>query len=337
MASTSEVPESPAAEVLPQRVIVHPIVLLSTVDHYNRVNLQKRVVGALLGSVRDGVVDITNCYAVPFDEDKRNPNIWFLDHNYHEAMFAMFKKVSANERVVGWYSTGPRIRPADIDVNEVFRRYTPNPVLVIIDVRGPESGNTLDIPTKAYISVEEVEGDSATDETNKESKLQFQHIPSEIGALEAEEVGVEHLLRDIKDTSVSSLSTRITDKMLSLKSLTDHLRETREYLENVCSGKLPVNHFIISQLQDIFNLMPNLNHEHIVKAFAVKTHDSLLVIYLSSFIRSIIALHNLINNKIANKEAEKKLIENPDATTEQAAASSEANPEEESKTVSDDA
>jgi len=31
---------------------------------------------------------------------------------------------------------------------------------------------------------------------------QFVHLPSSIGASEAEEVGVEHLLRDIKDASV---------------------------------------------------------------------------------------------------------------------------------------
>jgi hypothetical protein len=28
--------------------------------------------------------------------------------------------------------------------------------------------------------------------------MEFHHIPSNIGALEAEEVGIEHLLRDIK-------------------------------------------------------------------------------------------------------------------------------------------
>ena len=49
-----------------QSCVVHPIVLLSVVDHYNRVakDTQKRVVGMLLGSVSKGVVDITNCYAV---------------------------------------------------------------------------------------------------------------------------------------------------------------------------------------------------------------------------------------------------------------------------------
>ena len=34
----------------------------------------------------------------------------------------------------------------------------------------------------------------------------FDHVPSEIGAEEAEEVGVEHLLRDIKDTTVGEQS-----------------------------------------------------------------------------------------------------------------------------------
>ena len=50
---------------LPSSVIIHPLVLLSTVDHYNRVakETRKRVVGVLLGTVSKGVVDVTNSYA----------------------------------------------------------------------------------------------------------------------------------------------------------------------------------------------------------------------------------------------------------------------------------
>ena len=33
-------------------------------------------------------------FVVPFDEDDRDPNVWFLDHNYLENMVAMFKKVN---------------------------------------------------------------------------------------------------------------------------------------------------------------------------------------------------------------------------------------------------
>lgn len=281
---------------LPNLVVVHPLVLLSTVDHYNRVATKKRVVGVLLGTISKGVVDVTNSYAVPFEEEDQNASIWFLDHNFHEHMWSMFKKVNARENVIGWYSTGPKIRPADLEINELFRRYTPNPVLVIIEVQPKELG----IPTKAYVAMEE-----ANEETS-ETKKAFQHIPSEIGALEAEEVGVEHLLRDVKDTTISTLATRIHDKISSLKSLISHLREMNIYLEHVCKGTLPINHQIIGYLQDIFNLSPNLNVEELVRSFAVKTNDMMLAIYLSSLIRSVIALHNLIINKVAYREAEKK-------------------------------
>ena len=56
-------------------VIMHPLVLLSAADHYHRVarGTRKRVVGVLLGQVYKGKVDATNSFAVPFEEDSRNP------------------------------------------------------------------------------------------------------------------------------------------------------------------------------------------------------------------------------------------------------------------------
>ncbi|KTF76847.1 hypothetical protein cypCar_00034124, partial [Cyprinus carpio] len=77
-------------------------------------------------------------------------------------------------------------------------------------------------------------------------------------------------------------------------------------LEKVATGKLPINHQIIYQLQDVFNLLPDVNLQEFVKAFYLKTNDQMLVVYLASLIRSVVALHNLINNKIANRDAEKK-------------------------------
>ena len=49
-----------------EKVIVHPLVLLSVVDHFNRIgktgNVQ-RVVGVLLGSKRNKILDISNSFA----------------------------------------------------------------------------------------------------------------------------------------------------------------------------------------------------------------------------------------------------------------------------------
>lgn len=55
--------------------------------------------------------------------------------------------------IVGWYSTGPKIRPCDIEITQVMRRFTPNPVMVIIDVQPKDA---LALPIQAYIAAEEV-------------------------------------------------------------------------------------------------------------------------------------------------------------------------------------
>ncbi|XP_021787808.1 26S proteasome non-ATPase regulatory subunit 7 isoform X1 [Papio anubis] len=261
-----------------------------------KVGNQKRVVGVLLGSWQKKVLDVSNSFAVPFDEDDKDDSVWFLDHDYLENMYGMFKKVNARERIVGWYHTGPKLHKNDIAINELMKRYCPNSVLVIIDVKPKDLG----LPTEAYISVEEVHDDGTP--TSKT----FEHVTSEIGAEEAEEVGVEHLLRDIKDTTVGTLSQRITNQVHGLKGLNSKLLDIRSYLEKVATGKLPINHQIIYQLQDVFNLLPDVSLQEFVKAFYLKTNDQMVVVYLASLIRSVVALHNLINNKIANRDAEKK-------------------------------
>lgn len=289
------------------KVVVHPLVLLSVVDHFNRmkkIGSMKRVVGVLLGSNRQGILDVSNSFAVPFDEDEREASVWFLDHDYLEHMYGMFKKVNAREKIVGWYHTGPKLKPNDVIVNELVRKYCQNSVLVIIDAE-PKDHN-IGLPTEAYIAVEEVHDDGTP--TSKT----FEHVASEIGAEEAEEVGVEHLLRDIKDTTVGTLSQRITNQLMGLKGLSQQLNDIHSYLDKVASGQLPVNHQIIYLLQDVFNLLPDVQLQSFVRAVNMTTNDQMLVVYVAALIRSVVALHNLITNKLQNRDAERS--ENKDAT-----------------------
>uniref|UniRef100_A0A7S2W4W8 MPN domain-containing protein n=1 Tax=Eucampia antarctica TaxID=49252 RepID=A0A7S2W4W8_9STRA len=292
-------------------VTVHPLVLLSAADHYHRVarGTRKRVVGVLLGSVSRGRVDVTNSFAVPFEEDNKNPAVFYLDHNFLENMLHMFRKVNIKERVVGFYSTGPSIRPNDLRIHSLVKRFVPAstptpPVFVIIDVRPDRQS----IPTTAYTVVEELDDvvvAASEGKTATEVKKTFAHVPSLIGAMEVEEVGVEHLLRDINDPTVSTVASLIRAKMAGLTALTEKLVEMKDYLNAVVEGKMKVNQDIIANMQSIFNLLPNLNVEELVRSMLVKTNDMHMVIYLSSLIRSVIALHDLVNNKIKyNMEVE---------------------------------
>ncbi|KAF7942703.1 uncharacterized protein EAE97_006157 [Botrytis byssoidea] len=297
-------------------VSVAPLVLLSAADHYGRSESKgtRRVVGVLLGQNEGKNVRVSNSFAVPFEEDEKDPSVWFLDHNYVESMNDMFKKINAKEKLIGWYHSGPKLRASDLEVNELFKRYTPNPLLVIINCQPTDSG----VPTDAYFAVEEIKDDGTT--TSKT----FVHTPTIIEAEEAEEIGVEHLLRDIRDVAVGTLSTRITSQVQSLQGLHARLRDIGQYLQNVLDGTLPVNHAILGNLQDVFNLLPNLstpkasshipngadapveNNSELAHAMSIKTNDQLMAIYLSSLIRAITAFHDLIENKIQNRQQQEE-------------------------------
>eukprot|EP00521_Asterionellopsis_glacialis_P006346 CAMPEP_0195282500 /NCGR_PEP_ID=MMETSP0707-20130614/1341_1 /TAXON_ID=33640 /ORGANISM="Asterionellopsis glacialis, Strain CCMP134" /LENGTH=348 /DNA_ID=CAMNT_0040341471 /DNA_START=25 /DNA_END=1071 /DNA_ORIENTATION=+ len=290
---------APVTRVDVEDVTVHPLVLLSAADHYHRVarGTRKRVVGVLLGTVSKGSVDATNSFAVPFEEDARNPAVFYLDHNYLENMLAMFRKVNAKERVVGFYSTGPQIRPNDLRIYEIVKRFVPAgsltpPVFCIIDIR-PDRPS---IPTTAYQVVEEV--DASSKQRQQQVRKSFAHVPSLIGAMEAEEVGVEHLLRDINDPTVSTVASLIKAKMAGLETLTEKLDEMKDYLQACVDGEKKVNQDIVANMQTILNLLPNLNTDELVRSMLIKTNDMHMAIYLSSLIRSVIALHDLVNNKI---------------------------------------
>ncbi|KAG8961463.1 proteasome regulatory particle subunit [Tulasnella sp. 419] len=278
-------------------VVVHPLVLLSVADHHARSvgqSSNKRVVGLLLGQDNGKIVNVANSFAVPFEEDDKDSKTWFLDHDYIESMWAMFKKVNARERMIGWYHTGPKLRASDLEINELFKRFVPRPVMVIVDVRE----NTVGIPTDAYVAVEEIKDDGT------ETQKTFLHVPSVIEAEEAEEIGVEHLLRDIKHSTTTTLSTRVSEQLASLRGLQSRILEIRDYLRSVARGDLPINHQIIYHLQDALNLLPDLEDPTKTKAFTTDTNDQLLVVYLSSLLRSVIALHALVDNKAENGKAE---------------------------------
>ena len=222
----------------------------------------------------------------PFEEDAKDAGVFFLDHDYLEAMTAMFRKVAAKERVVGFYSTGPKIRPCDLALDALIRKYTPDPVFVIVDVRRGVEG----LPTQAYVSTDAVvEG--------RETVRTFNHVPCEVGAFEAEEVGVEHMLRDINDPSVSSLGADVRAKLGGLKGLMSRLGEISAYLGKVADGSMPPNLEALSQVQQVLALLPNLSAEPLRSSLFEVVNDQHLVLYVASLVRAVTSLHDLVANK----------------------------------------
>ena len=217
-----------------ERVAVHPIVLLSIADHHHRVasSQNKRVVGILLGDFYKGQVNVLQCFAIPFEEDPTDPSVWFVDTNFIDDMYELHRKVTLKETIVGWYSSSTTVCTNDLDIHQMMRRYNPDPVFITTDVTASDPN---EIPVAAFVGAETI-----------------------VDFLEVEEIGVEHLLRDIKDVDMSEIGTTLTNSVHGLAALEHRLNGISQYLQDVIDGKYQVDNEIIGLTQSIFNLLPNL-------------------------------------------------------------------------------
>lgn len=283
-----------------ERVAVHPIVLLSIADHHHRIHgnsKDKRVIGMLLGDCFKGQVNVLQSFAIPFEEDPNDPQVWFADTNFIDDMYALHQKVTLKESIVGWYSSKTTVCQNDLDIHHTMLRYNPNAIFITTDVTAKDPH---EIPVAAFIGAERVRPDG------KPIVSSFQNVPTIVDFLEVEEIGVEHLLRDIKDVDMSEIGTTLTNSVHGLAALEHRLQGISNYLQSVIDGKYQVDNEIIGLTQSIFNLLPNLGLKDTVDSLATKSDDSTFMIFISQLCRSVVSLHELVNNRHPPHPVEKK-------------------------------
>ena len=80
---------------------VRPAALLAILDHYlRRTDDQARVIGTLVGTRVDGVVDVRGAFAVLHSETEEQVAV---DMEYHQTMYELHHRVHPKEVIVGWY------------------------------------------------------------------------------------------------------------------------------------------------------------------------------------------------------------------------------------------
>ncbi|KAI5191733.1 26S proteasome regulatory subunit N8 [Nematocida sp. AWRm77] len=265
-----------------KKVVVHPLVLLSAVDHYKRID-QPRVVGTLLGRVENGVAHITNSYAVPFDEMEENKGVWFFDTSYNENMYKLFNKVNTMEVILGWYHTGSHLHKNDLQITQSFQSYTKDPILAVIDVEHANKGS----PVKCY----KLERESKT--STESTKFVFSHVPFEIEAEEAEEVGVEQLIEDVKDINIGDLGHKIERAKGALGELAKNLAQIEQYLQDITDKRKPYDIETMDAIQELINSIPR----RIPQSMEEYTEKMELNGYICAAGRSVVLLNDMANSK----------------------------------------
>ncbi|XP_022785066.1 eukaryotic translation initiation factor 3 subunit F-like [Stylophora pistillata] len=114
-----------------RKVFVHPVVLFSIVDGFERRSEDaKRVIGTLLGTVDKTSVEIRSSFGVPHNESEDEVAV---ELEYAKSMFDLHKKSHPNDEIVGWYATGSDVTVHSLLIHEYYSREANIPVHVTVD------------------------------------------------------------------------------------------------------------------------------------------------------------------------------------------------------------
>ncbi|KAG0439651.1 26S proteasome regulatory subunit RPN8 [Dictyocoela muelleri] len=237
---------------------LHPIVLLSISDHYRR-QKEKTVVGALMGTI-DENIHIKNSFAVPY---KKNT---FLDTSYLQDMLDLQLKVN-NEKFIGWYHTGRDLTDIEISSHQLER----DPLL--LSLKFEDIGDEL--PVKIFRL-----------ENGELVNLNFK-----ISADEAEEVGVEHLIRGMRNTNVGL--GQIKEIKGSMREYHKKIQQLLESLKNVEEKKLNITD------KNLLNMCQNALNQ--IRSIDFDIEESEMIKYVSSLAKTVVLIDDLKRNSEIEK------------------------------------
>ncbi|XP_042420960.1 eukaryotic translation initiation factor 3 subunit F-like isoform X1 [Zingiber officinale] len=263
---------------------IHAVVLFNICDCYvRRPDQADRVIGTLLGSVSDGVVEIKNSYAVPHNESADQVA---LDVDYHRNMYLSHLKVNPKEVLVGWFSTGFGVSGGSALIHEFYVKELKEaqssipPIHLTVDTRFKNGEASI----KGYVSSNLSLGD-------RPLAAQFQEISLDLRMIEAERVGFDIL----KTTAVDKLPNDLEGMEASMERLYSLLDEIYKYVDDVVEGRVTPNNDIGRFLADTLASVPRMSTAAFDKVFNDKIQDNLALVYLSSLVKTQLGIAEKLN------------------------------------------
>ncbi|XP_046354142.1 eukaryotic translation initiation factor 3 subunit F-like [Haliotis cracherodii] len=262
---------------------VHPVVLFSIVDSYERRNEDsKRVIGTLLGSYEKGAIEVTNCFAVPHNESDDEVAI---DIEYARNMYELYRKVNAAEVIVGWYSTSGDVSSHSVLIHEYYSREAKNPVHLTVDT----TVKTGKLGMKAYVS-------TPMGVPGRTVGTMFTPVTIDIVRYEPEQIGVNVLQQG---KTVNKRSVSMSSDLALVESSTKKLKEiivlVLSYVDDVLSGKLPADSKTGRMLMNIVTSIPHTDTEDFESMLNSNMKDLLMVVYLTNLTRTQLALNEKLS------------------------------------------
>jgi translation initiation factor 3 subunit F len=308
---------------------VHPLVIFSILDHYQRRPAgQSRVVGTLLGCIQEGgAIEVKQAFPVPHSEEIESATVQL---DYHHSMVALHNKVAPKDVVVGWYSTSgsnesSTTNQSDSQLNyvtslihEMYRSQMPNnnnnnsgnssntpiePVHISVDVSmkgGMKISGWVNEVIRSRPSSSSV-GSSSSSSSSTDILSNFHPVPVEMWGYEEEKIGVDALISGVPDNDkrLDAPATFLSDAEnieAAIASVVESIGELEGYIARVVAGKVEhPNAALALQIHSLLSGLPTLDAATFQSTFATHIQDILAVVYLANMTKNQLAIADKAN------------------------------------------
>jgi len=269
-----------------KQVFVHPVALFTIVDSYERRNEDaKRVVGTLLGSFNNGIVEVKSCFTVPHIETQEEVA---FDKEYASSMLELHKAATPQEEVVGWFATSHDVTGHSTLIHEYYSIECGNPIHLTLDTQLKTGSMSM----KSYVS-------SPMGVPGGTMGIIFTPVPSQIKSYKPETVAVESFARN---KGGSKKPSELLGGVHQISSSTDHIVEklnnALQYVNEVIEGKAVANSDIGHKLLSIISAVPQMDPAQIEKMMNNNMQDLLMVLYLASLTKTQLSVGTRLNSII---------------------------------------
>jgi len=272
--------------LIPVDVKIHPTVVFSIIDAYERRNEKLvRVVGTLLGTNIQGNIEVTDCYVVPH-RDGGNGEQVAIDAEFAKTSFTSYKKVNPSVYIVGWFSTGSEIPSTSCLIHDYYKIETRSPIHITVDTT--LQSNKPEV--KAYYNME------IGIPERKQGSI-FVPIPIEVTYYDAERLAIE-LLQEGKSNVKKTVKPGMdmAHMKTSLDNISQMLTSVHDYVDKVVNGQISMDSNIGRSLMKIVDAVPLIDPQMFDTLMTNQMNDLLMVSYLSNLIKIQITL----NEKLAS-------------------------------------
>ncbi|CAI5456032.1 unnamed protein product [Caenorhabditis angaria] len=283
---------------------VHPLVHMTIVDSYIRItkeatdpNDHKKTLGTLMGFYEKGIVQVTNCYAIPFKEDPEHPEI---DDKFNKMMLSIHEQATPHEQPVGWFFTTSDITVSCAVYHDYYtriiseipqRRKNVPIILITFDVTLSEE-NSNSLPMRAFYRTK-----AGIPGGREPHCAIFNPLRIELSTFEGERATLQFLQ---KATGSARRGRGITleDGFKKIEETTDDiigmLERLLEYVQGViANGEKPKDILIGRQIKEMLNSCAiHMDTEKIDKLFSNSLRDYLMVQNLTELAKTHLNLHH---------------------------------------------